>query len=94
MLPNVLGKKITIKSIIKYSYFLYLISLLPFLLNYSGKLYLTVAISLNTIFLYKAYAIKSKDNVVSAKKLFKFSILYLFLIFIVLVVDNFLIFYW
>ncbi len=94
MLPNVLGKKITIKSIIKYSYFLYLISLLPFLLNYSGKLYLTVSISLNTIFLYKAYAIKSKDSVVSAKKLFKFSILYLFLIFIVLVVDNFLIFYW
>ncbi|MDC3024450.1 heme o synthase, partial [Alphaproteobacteria bacterium] len=34
MLPNVLGKKITIKSIIKYSYLLYLISLLPFFFNY------------------------------------------------------------
>ena len=94
MLPNVLGKKITIKSIIKYSYLLYLISLLPFLLNYSGKLYLLAAILLNTIFLFRAYSIKSKENINSAKKLFKFSILYLFLIFIALIADNFLIFYW
>ncbi len=92
MLPNVLGKDNTIKSIIKYSYLLYLISLLPVFFNFSGNLYLVVAVILNTLFLYRAYCIKPEDNN-SSKKLFKFSILYLFLIFIVLVVDNFLIFY-
>ena len=93
MLPNVLGKNITIKSIIKYSYLLYLIALLPFFLNYSGNFYLIVTVVLNTLFLYLAYCIKPENNN-SSKKLFKFSILYLFLIFIALMVDNFLIFYW
>ncbi len=93
MLPNVLGKNITIKSIIKYSYLLYLTALLPFFLNYSGNFYLVVTVVLNTLFLYMAYCIKPESNS-SSKKLFKFSILYLFLIFIGLMVDNFLIFYW
>jgi len=93
MLPNVLGKKTTIKSIIKYSYLLYLISLLPFFLDYSGVLYLVIAVILNTLFLYMAYCIKPND-IKSSKKLFKYSIFYLFMIFIALIVDNFLTFYW
>ncbi len=93
MLPNVLGRKTTIKSIIKYSYLLYLISLLPYFLKYSGVFYFIVAVLLNTLFLYIAYCIKPQDSI-SSKKLFKFSILYLFMIFIALVADNFLTFYW
>ena len=93
MLPNVLGRKTTIKSIIKYSYLLYLISLLPYFLKYSGMFYFIVAVLLNTLFLYIAYCIKPQDSI-SSKKLFKFSILYLFMIFIALIADNFLTFYW
>ena len=93
MLPNVLGKKTTIKSIIKYSYLLYLVSLLPFFLDYSGILYLVISVILNTLFLYMAYCIKPND-IKSSKKLFKYSIFYLFMIFIALIVDSFLTFYW
>ncbi|PPR26184.1 MAG: hypothetical protein CFH34_01081, partial [Alphaproteobacteria bacterium MarineAlpha9_Bin4] len=42
--------------------------------------------------LYLAYILKTNDNKTS-KKLFKFSIIYLFLIFITLIVDNFINFY-
>ncbi len=87
MLPNILGKNITKKSIIKYSYFLYLSSLLPYVFNFTGKLYLIAALVLSSIFLYLAYNIKTSEDLTS-KKLFKFSILYLFLIFITLMLDN------
>ena len=40
MLPNVLGKKTTIKSIIKYSYLLYLVSLLPYIFLIIQELYI------------------------------------------------------
>ena len=92
MLPNVLGKIITKRSIVKYSYYLYIISFFPYLFNFTGELYLLVALVLNTYFLYLAYILKTNDNKTS-KKLFKFSIIYLFLIFITLIVDNFINFY-
>ena len=89
MLPNVLGKNATKRSIIKYSYFLYITSFLPYLLNFSGELYLLVALVLNTNFLYLAHCVNIDDDKTS-KKLFKFSIIYLFLIFISLIADNFI----
>tara|TARA_B100000029_G_scaffold437938_1_gene453445 strand:- start:303 stop:965 length:663 start_codon:yes stop_codon:yes gene_type:complete len=92
MLPNVLGKTVTKRSILKYSYLLYLTSFLPYLLNFSGELYLFVVIVLNTNFLYLAYHINTNDDKTS-RKLFKFSIIYLFLIFITLIADNFIEFF-
>ena len=89
MLPVILGKKQTIKSIIRYSFYLYLTSILPFVLNFSGKFYLCFAVILNSIFLFLAYRLNEK-NVRKAKSLFKFSIIYLFLIFFLLVVDSFI----
>ena len=87
-----MGKIVTKRSIVKYSYFLYLTSFFPYLMNFSGELYLLVALLLNTNFLYLAYRVNIKDNK-SSKKLFKFSIIYLFLIFITIVADNFINFY-
>lgn len=89
MLPNVLGKTVTKRSILKYSYLLYLTSFLPYLLTFSGELYLFVVLVLNTNFLYLAYRVNINDDKTS-KKLFKFSIIYLFLIFITLIADNFI----
>ncbi len=89
MLPNVLGKSVTKRSILKYSYLLYLTSFLPYLLDFSGELYLLIMLVLNTNFLYLAYSVNINDDKTS-KKLFKFSIIYLFLIFITLIADNFI----
>lgn len=89
MLPVILGKKQTIKSIIRYSFYLYFVSILPFILSFSGKIYLFSAVILNCIFLFLAYKLDEKD-VSKAKNLFKFSIIYLFFIFFLLVVDSFI----
>ena len=89
MLPVIVGKKKTIKSIVRYSYYLYIISLLPFLLNYSGTFYMILAIILSTLFLYLAKKVNEKD-INSAKNLFKFSIFYLFILFLAVVADSFI----
>ena len=88
MLPNVLGKKATKKSIIKYSYFMYFISFVPYLLDYASDFYLAVMLILNTYFLYLAHQVDINDYKTS-KKLFKFSIIYLFLLFIAMLADFF-----
>ena len=88
MLPVIYGKKQTIRSIIKYSFALYLISLTPYFLNFSGLIYLFSAIVLGGIFIYFALNLNDKsDN--SAKNLFKYSIVYLFLLYLILVIDSF-----
>ena len=92
MLPNILGKKVTKKSIVKYSYFLYFFCILPYLAGFSGKFYLLAALILNTYFLYLAHTININDENTS-RKLFKFSIIYLFLIFISFIMDNLINFY-
>ncbi|MDC0651643.1 heme o synthase [Alphaproteobacteria bacterium] len=90
MLPVLLGKKQTIKSIIKYSFFLYLFSLLPYFFNYSGTFYFITAIITGSFFIYLAFKLK-EDSVKSAKNLFRYSILYLFILYLVLVIDSFFI---
>tara|TARA_A100000164_G_C21733481_1_gene688739 strand:- start:75 stop:899 length:825 start_codon:yes stop_codon:yes gene_type:complete len=92
MLPNVKGKKETIKSIIRYSYLLYIVGLLPYFLGYSGVLYLIFSILLSSVFLYLSFCLK-KNNDKFSKKLFKYSIIYLFMIFIILMADNFIKYY-
>ena len=88
MLPVIYGKKQTIRSIIKYSFGLYLVSLSPYFFKFSGLIYFFSAIILGILFVYFALNLNEKsDN--SAKNLFKYSILYLFLLFLILVVDSF-----
>ncbi len=88
MLPVILGKKKTINSIIKYSYYLFFISLLPYLLNIAGKVYLFTAVIFGFIFVYLAHALK-KYSVKKAKTLFKFSIFYLFSLYLTTLIDKF-----
>ena len=90
MLPVLLGKKQTIKSILKYSFFLYLVSLLPYFFKYSGIIYLITALLLGSYFVYLALMLKEK-SIKSAKNLFRYSILYLFILYLVLVIDSFFI---
>lgn len=91
MLPVVKGQRETKKQILIYSLVLFVISMLPFTLSFSGYFYLVSSFLLNLYFCYLSYLLfKSEDekNSFYAPKLFKFSIIYLYLIFSSLVVDS------
>ena len=93
MLPVVSGQRNTKIQIFLYSLLLMIVSLLPYFLNYSGSFYFTTSLVLNSFFLYLAYKIlRSDDNkkTAFAPSLFKFSIIYLYLIFSLLVIDTYL----
>ncbi len=93
MMPVVRGQRFTKNQIFIYSILLSICSILPYISNYAGELYLFSAIFLNIYFCYLAYKIlKSSDDSKTffAPKLFKFSILYLYLIFSILVIDSYI----
>ena len=88
MLPVTHGKKQTIRSIIKYSFGLYLISLLPYFFKFSGLVYFFSAVILGSLFIYFSLNLNEKSDK-KAKNLFKYSIVYLFLLYLILVLDSF-----
>ena len=91
MLPVTHGVEFTKLQIVLYTIILFIVSILPYVVLMSGIIYLVSALILSSIFMY--YAVKlfvSKDNEV-AMKTFQFSIYYIFLIFLALLVDHFII---
>ncbi|MAZ46825.1 MAG: protoheme IX farnesyltransferase [Rickettsiales bacterium] len=92
MLPVIKGQRKTKQQILIYSLLLFLVSLSPYYLGFSGKTYLYSAIILGVYFVYLAYKIfisNDKNKTIYAPKLFKFSILYLYLVFLILVIDKY-----
>jgi len=86
MMPIVVGKKSTKIQIFIYTLLLFFTTLLPYTLNMAGLGYLTVAVVSGFIFLYYSYKLfKSEDY---NMKTFKYSILYLFIIFLTLAIDK------
>jgi protoheme IX farnesyltransferase len=82
MLPNVKGASKTRTQILLYSVFLFAASLLPWIFNYKGDKYALLASLLGTLFVGLAVKIFLVGHERDCKKLFLFSILYLFLLFI------------
>ncbi len=91
MLPNVYGDAETRKQILIYSLILVPLGVAPALLGFAGKLYGASAIVLGAIFLALAISVYrggSKQQMSRASKhLFGFSVLYLFLLFALLLVE-------
>jgi len=90
MLPVTHGIEFTSLQIVLYTILLFIITLLPYLIGMSGLLYLLGAILLGARFLW--YAVKmywQKDNSL-AMPTFGYSIVYLFALFAVLMVDHYL----
>lgn len=87
MMPVIKGSLYTKKQILFYSILMFCISLWPYFLNISNELYLITAIISGLVFLYYAVLLftDDKQNQI-AKKLFWYSILYLFVIFCSLIV--------
>ncbi|WP_417314278.1 heme o synthase [Cycloclasticus pugetii] len=90
MLPVTHGAEFTRLHIVFYTVLLILVSLLPYLTGMSGMLYLVSAIGLGFGFLYYAVLLKKTTDDIIAMKAFKYSILYLMLLFAALLIDHYL----
>ena len=92
MMPITSGIKNTKANILIYSALLFVVSLAPFFLNFSGPIYLIVSFILGVYYLFIAYELFKAKKVSSerklANKLFGFSIFYLFIIFVTVLIDN------
>ena len=92
MLPITSGIKTTKLNIFVYSLILYLIVLAPYLLNYSGIIYLLLSVSLSSYYVFTSYKLLKEKNLIKEKKLaaklFGYSILYLFMIFTSILIDK------
>jgi protoheme IX farnesyltransferase len=94
MLPNVAGRDETRKQILLYTLVLLPLTFLPAVLGVSGLLYVTGVALLSAVFLYYAVSVYRLREGASAdracKKLFGFSILWLFLVFALIPVERLL----
>jgi len=88
MLPVVAGAAVTRRQIVAYSVALVLASLLPTMLGTVGVLYGAVVALLGGAFLVLAIAVLRDSGEAAARRLFAFSILYLFLLFAALILDR------
>ncbi|OGO90200.1 MAG: protoheme IX farnesyltransferase [Coxiella sp. RIFCSPHIGHO2_12_FULL_42_15] len=90
MLPNRFGIPFTQLSILLYVVLLMAVTLLPFAIGMSGWIYLLGAFILNGIFLYYALALWFSERPDLPMKTFRYSIIYLMLLFVMLLVDHYL----
>ena len=88
MLPVVAGPAVTRRHIVAYAIILVIASLLPTALGTAGLLYGVVVAMLGVAFLVLAFAVLRDTGEATARRLFGFSILYLFLLFAALIVDR------
>jgi len=91
MLPVTHGLEFTRVQILLYTVLLLLVSLLPYLTGMSGVIYLISAATLGALFL--GYSIKiflEPDNPKIAFKTFKYSVNYLMVLFVALLIDHYL----
>jgi heme o synthase len=90
MLPVTHGAEFTRLQVLLYTFVLFAATLLPFVHGMSGVLYLTAAVMLGSVFCYLAWALWRDYSDALARRTFRFSILYLALLFAALLMDHYL----
>ena len=92
MMPLTDGIEKTKIYILIYSLLMLPVIILPYVINFSGLIYLIPAIMLTIYYNFMCYDLykrkKNKFVLKKAKKVFSYSILYLFLIFVLFLIDN------
>lgn len=91
MLPVTHGLEFTKTSVLLYTVILFLIALLPYLTGMSGLIYLAGSTVLSSIFLFYAIKLKFRNDPKTPMQTFGFSITYLFLLFLLLLLDHYFI---
>ena len=91
MLPVTHGLEFTRVQILLYTVLLLLVTLLPYLTGMSGVIYLISAATLGALFLgYSVKIFLEPDNPRIAFKTFKYSVNYLMVLFVALLIDHYL----
>ena len=90
MLPVTHGISFTKLQIILYTIIMLLVSLFPYFVMMSGAFYLVSALVLGSIFLWYAFRLYGDDSNSFAMPTFQYSIYYIFLIFLALLIDHFM----
>ena len=90
MLPVTHGISFTKLQIILYTIIMLLVSLFPYFVMMSGAFYLVSALVLGLIFLWYAFSLYADDSNSLAMPTFQYSIYYIFLIFLALLIDHFM----
>ena len=91
MLPVTHGLEFTRVQILLYTVLLLLVSLLPYLTGMSGVIYLIAAAVLGALFLgYSVKIFLEPENPKIAFKTFKYSVNYLMVLFVALLIDHYL----
>ena len=90
MLPVTHGISFTKLQIILYTIIMLLVSLFPYFVMMSGAFYLVSALVLGLIFLWYAFSLYVDDTNSLAMPTFQYSIYYIFLIFLALLIDHFM----
>ena len=92
MLPLTDGVQKTKLNIFIYSIIMLPVVILPYVINFAGLVYLIPSLLLTFYYIYVCYDLfkfkKNKFDIKQAKKVFGYSILYLFLIFLLFIFDN------
>jgi len=88
MLPVVAGARETKRQVLLYTVVLWPVALTPWLLGVAGALYGTGALLLSGMFTGSAILVCRDQTDRSARRMFVFSLLYLFLVFSLLLVDH------
>ena len=92
MLPNTNGVEETKKKIFVYSLFMLPVIIIPYVIGFSGEIFFVISMLLTLYYNYICYDLfkfkKNKFELKKAKKVFGYSIFYLFLIFVLFLVDN------
>jgi protoheme IX farnesyltransferase len=88
MLPVVAGARETKKQMMVYTVVLWPFAVAPFFLGLTGIVYLGLAVLLSLLFTLAAWRVWTDDGEVAAKRMFGFSILYLFLLFAGMLLDR------
>ncbi len=97
MLPVIAGVDFTKKNIFAYALILFPITIFPFYFNFAGLVYLVPTIILGVFYIFLTFKLLNANNKKDigkfSKKIFAFSILYLFLIFTLLLIESFIKFF-
>ena len=90
MLPVTHGSRFTRLQVLLYTLILFAATLLPFLYGMSGWIYLVAAVALGAVFIAYAWLLLRDYSDALARRTFRFSILYLSLLFGALLLDHYL----
>jgi len=92
MLPITNGIEVTKKKIFVYSLFMLPVVILPYYIGFTSKIFLFTSLFLTLYYNYICYDLlkfkKNKFELNKAKKVFSYSILYLFLLFVLFLIDS------